>query len=92
MAALVALGSLPNFQSRPESSVVTRTGVFDGLEPSAMQVTRSAVPAEQLMDASEATGALFVADVVSAEVVVVDRAVLQLFAEPLFVHPGAGIE
>jgi hypothetical protein len=65
--------------------------VPDGLDPRAMQVTRSEVPPAQLIDTSDATGALLVADVVSTEVVVADE-VVQCLADPLPVHVGAAIE
>ena len=85
------VGSFPNPQVSPELLVVTRTGVPAGLEPSAMQVTRFEVPSAQLIDVRDDTGALLVADVVSAEVVVAEG-VVQCLADPLPVQVGATTE
>ena len=84
-------GRFSKTQSRPESSVVTRRGVPEGLDPSAMQVTRFEVPFTQLIDVRDATGALLVAEEVSAEVVVADG-VVQCLADPLPVQAGATTE
>jgi hypothetical protein len=85
-------GSRPNLQCRPELEVITTTGLLDGFSPRAMQVASPPEPAVQLIELKDATGALLVAEVVSAVVVVMDPAGGQRFAEPVPVHTGPAIE